>query len=230
MTQFDISFVKNEGFQARLCNAETAEQAQAYFESLEPQAVVIGVNVNNECYKPGKPCETVPEGWTAAIKTEEENNMTNTISENQAHCKHIADTLEQIAENSVYECPECGEFIQWNNDEYNTEEATYTCPHCNKVIEENELEAVSMLNYFQDCLDIEYRVTSKNEYKSVQVMVACGGPNIYVDTKTAAVELYWWGDSASWQMSRDSASWQMSRDTAIAIDEAFEELFECGRA
>lgn len=147
--------------------------------------------------------------------------MTNTISENQAHCKHIADTLEQIAENSVYKCPECGEFIQWNNDEYNTEDATYTCPHCNEVIEENELEAVSMLDYFQDCLDIEYRVTSKNEYKSVQVMVACGGPNIYVDTKTAAVELYWWGDSASWQMSRD---------TATAIDEAFEELWECGRS
>ncbi|MEG2571020.1 MAG: hypothetical protein RSA70_06255 [Clostridia bacterium] len=142
------------------------------------------------------------------------------MTENQAHCKQIAETLEQIAENNVYKCPECGEFITWNNDEYNTEDATYNCPHCKKTVDESELEAVSMLDYFEDCYNIEYRVASHTEYRSVQVMVACGGPNIYVDTKTAAVELYWWADSADWALSRD---------TVIAIDEAFEELWKCGR-
>lgn len=63
MTTYNISFLKNGVYQARLCNAETAEQAQAYFENIEPGAKVLGISVNNEGYKPGKPCETVPAGW-----------------------------------------------------------------------------------------------------------------------------------------------------------------------
>ena len=49
-------------------------------------------------------------------------------------------------------------------------------------------------------------------------MVACGGPNIYVDTGSGQVELYWWGDSAKWGIDRNAV---------VAIDEAFEELFNC---
>lgn len=63
MTVFNISFIKNGIGQANLCKAETAEQAQAYFESIAPDVEIIGVSVNNECYKPGKPCHEVPEGW-----------------------------------------------------------------------------------------------------------------------------------------------------------------------
>lgn len=62
---YNISFEKNNVYQARLCIAESTEQAQAYFESIEPAAVVLGVSLNNEGYKPGKPCEEVPDGWTA---------------------------------------------------------------------------------------------------------------------------------------------------------------------
>jgi hypothetical protein len=47
-------------------------------------------------------------------------------------------------------------------------------------------------------------------------MIACGGPNIYVDTASKAVELYWWGDRASYLLLSD---------TVDAIDECFSELF-----
>ena len=65
MTLYNISFIENGIGQANLCKAENAEQAKAYFESIAPNAEVIGVTENNESYKPGKPCHVVPDGWTA---------------------------------------------------------------------------------------------------------------------------------------------------------------------
>ena len=49
-------------------------------------------------------------------------------------------------------------------------------------------------------------------------MVACGGPNIYVDTGSKAVELYWW---------TDRASYSLLSETAEAITAEFEELYNC---
>lgn len=143
--------------------------------------------------------------------------MTQNITENQAHCKSIADRLELVAEGRLYICPECGEFFDCNETEEGPEYTTI-CPECDKELDTNALEQMTMFDYFNDCYNIEYRIDANGEYKSVELMVACGGPNIYVDTKTATVNLYWWGDSASWDFSRD---------TANAIDEAFEELWAC---
>lgn len=159
----------------------------------------------------------------------EENTMTtntapvDTISENTKTCKSIADDLEAIAEGTLYRCPDCGEQYALEDAEEAEEGSEewpdvtrYVCPHCGTEIEEPE--SVSMLDFLGDCYNIEWRLDSNREYKSVQVMVACGGPNIYVDTNTAAVELYWWGDSAKWNIRREAVA---------AIDEAFEELFNC---
>ncbi|MDY3987774.1 MAG: hypothetical protein SOY88_00235 [Massilioclostridium sp.] len=139
--------------------------------------------------------------------------MTNTMTENQKQCKFIADRLEQIAEGILYHCPECGEFFNAEDEEYNT-----ICPECGKTLDTDLLESVSMLDFFQDCYNIEYRIDSNGGYKSVELMVACGGPNIYVDTKTASVNLYWWGDSAEWRLNSEAVN---------TIDDSFEELWQC---
>lgn len=76
MTVFNISFIKNGIGQANLCKAETADQARAYFESIAPDAEIIGVSVNNEGYKPGKPCHEVPDGW---IATDTAENIINSL-------------------------------------------------------------------------------------------------------------------------------------------------------
>jgi hypothetical protein len=55
----------------------------------------------------------------------------------------------------------------------------------------------SAFDYLQDALDIEYIVSSKGEYLGARVLVAFGGPNIWVNTRTNTVEGQWWGDSAS---------------------------------
>lgn len=145
-------------------------------------------------------------------------------NENREHCKHISDTLEAYANGDGYKCPHCEQIhtmSEYEETEHENEsgETCYTCPNCGGVIEESELETVSIYDYFEgDIYDIEYRIGSDREYRSVSIMVACGGPNIYIDTKRKAVLLYWW---------TDFAEYPLTSSTCEAIDAYFEELFRC---
>lgn len=141
--------------------------------------------------------------------------MTN---ENRNYCKDIADKLEAIANCTMYKCPECGEWIQWNDDQYNDEEATYTCPECGATVEESDLESVSFYDYLENALDIDYITNSRKEYKACRIMVACGGPNIYINTWEKKVELYWW---------TEEAHYYLTGSTCNAIDDCMEEYFNC---
>lgn len=148
--------------------------------------------------------------------------MTN-YNENFAHCKRIGDTLEEYARNNMYKCPHCGEVhtftdYEITNHENEDGETLYTCPACSEDIIESELEAVFIWDYFNDVFDIEYRIGSDKQYRSVKIMVACGGPNIYIDTATHSVKLYWWTDYAEYSISHEACE---------QIDQYFEELFNC---
>lgn len=57
-------------------------------------------------------------------------------------------------------------------------------------------EDFTAYDYLADALDIEYIVSSKGEYLGARVLVAFGGPNIWVNIRTHTVEGHWWGDSA----------------------------------
>ena len=145
-------------------------------------------------------------------------NMTQeqTDNENREHCKRIAEEVEAYAEGRVYKCPHCGEI--YSIDDADETDEGHICPACGEEIEDGDEEQQSLYDYFDDVFDIEYRISGGREYRSVQIMIACGGPNIYIDTGTAQVELYWWGDRASYPISYSA------RDE---IDEYFEELFNC---
>lgn len=78
-------------------------------------------------------------------------------------------------------------------------------------------EEFGAYDYLQDALDIEYIVNGKKEYLGARVLVAFGGPNIWINTRTKQVEAYWWGDSCTMSYSGD----------AMGIDEALEELWNC---
>jgi len=80
---------------------------------------------------------------------------------------------------------------------------------------ENEGE-YSAYDYLQDALDIEYIVNGKGEYLGARVLVAFGGPNIWVDTRRGIVEGAWWCDHAT-------ASFKDN----LGLDEALEELWNC---
>lgn len=77
-------------------------------------------------------------------------------------------------------------------------------------------EEFGAFDYLQDALDIEYVVTSKGEYLGARVLVAFGGPNIWVDTRKGIVEGHWWGDS-----------YTTTFEDNIGLDDALQELWAC---
>ena len=143
-----------------------------------------------------------------------ETRQEKTDRENRARC-------QCIAAGNMYRCPECGEEIKIEDLDELTRETedgeTVYCLPCGCETE-YEPEQLSLYDYFADVLDIEYRVGSDKELRSVSLMVACGGPNIYIDTAKKAVLLYWW---------TDRAEYPISHDVCEEIDAYAEELWNC---
>ncbi len=77
-------------------------------------------------------------------------------------------------------------------------------------------EQMTAYDYLQDALDIEYVVNGKGEYLGARVLVAFGGPNIWINTRTKTVEGYWWGDSAF-----------ASFKDGLGLDDALSEFWAC---
>lgn len=63
----------------------------------------------------------------------------------------------------------------------------------NELSKENA-ENLGAYEWLEDVLDIEYRVGANKSYRSAEVCVGVGGPNIYVDTDSRTVKGYWGSD------------------------------------
>lgn len=136
-----------------------------------------------------------------------------TQHENRGRCRRIAEDVDEYAAGRVYRCPEC-------NHEFTAPEDcdVYRCPGCGYVAELEEYEQQTIYDYLDDCLDIEYRISGRGEFRSVQIMIAWGGPNIYLDTGSRDVELYWGGERETWPLSSDAIS---------ELDDWAEEYYQC---
>lgn len=82
---------------------------------------------------------------------------------------------------------------------------------------ENEGEMMDGFEYLSGALDIEYIVNSNREVLGARILVAFGGPNVWINTRTKQVEGYWWGDSCVMSYNTDS----------IGLDDAIESLWSC---
>lgn len=143
-------------------------------------------------------------------------NMTQeqTDQHNRVHCKRIAQDVDDYATGRCYRCSECEETLTIPDDV----EEQYRCPSCGTVHEVDDLEQLSIYDYFDNVLDIRYIVERDKSFRSVELLVTFGGPNIWISTESQSVELYWWGDRASYPLSREAVD---------AIDELAEELWNC---
>ena len=140
-----------------------------------------------------------------------------TTNKHDLHCKDIGDDLDMVANGQMYFCAECGGFII--DDEPEPVERI-KCHECGSVNDVDGLEPVTMLDYLGDVYDIKWTLNSDMTYNGVRLLIAFGGPNIYVDTVSGRVDLYWWSERGSCQLSRDALH---------AIDDVFNEYYECSR-
>jgi len=77
-------------------------------------------------------------------------------------------------------------------------------------------EPYTAMDYVLEALDIEYYIGSDGEHRGARLLVAFGGPNIWVDTKTNRVEGHWWWERYS-----------CTFDDNMDLDDACRELWEC---
>lgn len=81
----------------------------------------------------------------------------------------------------------------------------------------NDTDEPNAYDYLSDALDIEYTKDSDGNYRGAIVLVAFGGPNIWIDTRWKEVRGAWWGESCTVPYNRDE----------LGIDSALEELMCC---
>jgi len=70
--------------------------------------------------------------------------------------------------------------------------------------------------WMEDVYDIEWITHQDKSYKAARLMVAGGGPNIWVNLQTNTVDGYWGGDKCSWGFVDN-----------IGLDDYLEELHAC---
>lgn len=139
--------------------------------------------------------------------------------DNTADCICIANELDALASGNMIRCPECGEIVSAPYEEGEGVELDCGCKV--DIDDLDDLDEVNIYDYFEDHIyDIEYTIGGDFDYRGVRVMIAFGGPNIYIDTNNKHVELYWGFSKAEAALS----------DRAVeAIDAYFEDGYNMRR-
>lgn len=135
-------------------------------------------------------------------------------------CQQLAEQLHFYATEDVRRCPECGEVIALSDCEEREEdpeglERLHKCPECGEWIDWEDAEEFTAFDYVEDALGLSYVISSSKQYEAARVMLAWGGPAIYADTLRREIELYWWSESGSAELSSAACDW---------LDSACEEL------
>ena len=77
-------------------------------------------------------------------------------------------------------------------------------------------EEVTASKWMEDVYDIRYLVDREKRYLGCELMVAGGGPTIWVNTWTKEVEGYWGGDRVTWAFQDN-----------IGLDDYNGEMYSC---
>ncbi len=136
--------------------------------------------------------------------------------DNTARCINIAHELDAIASGYMVRCPICGGLVSTPYIEGDNVKLDCGCK-----VDIDDLDGVSMWDYLLDTvLDVKYTVDNDLDYVSARAMITFGGPNIYIDTDTSRVELFW-GSS--------EAHAYIDYRTRDAIDVYFNSEYNCRR-
>ena len=87
---------------------------------------------------------------------------------------------------------------------------------CKAHAEEITDKKISVEDLMEGVYDIEWITFQDHSYKSARLLVAGGGPNIWVNLQRNVVQGYWWGDYCEHHFSDQ-----------IGLDGYLEEIFDC---
>ena len=151
------------------------------------------------------------------------------INKNLEHVNGIVKTMEKYASNDYFIWN--GELFPIDENEFSKVDGCtihkenvcgdihvfYIMPDGEAVFE-GDIEIVAIGDYFDDFLDVDYVVGSDKKYKACRVLVAYGGPNIYINTWDEQVQLEWWDKKAVADIPKD---------LCMIIDDFFKAIYEC---
>lgn len=86
-----------------------------------------------------------------------------------------------------------------------------TCSECGNTFELTEYNVVSLYDYISDnygidiTMDLNDYVRGSRELRGANIMIAFGGPNIYINTISCAVRCYWGCGSYEEPISEEAA-------------------------
>jgi hypothetical protein len=81
--------------------------------------------------------------------------------------------------------------------------------------EPSEEGGCSAFDYLQDALDFQWITTNDLQFLGARVLVAFGGPNVWIDTHRKIVEGFWWGNYAKAEIHEDP----------MGLSDALEDLY-----
>ena len=87
---------------------------------------------------------------------------------------------------------------------------------CKNIAEDITAGKEDANEWMEDVYDIEWITYQGKTYKSARLMVAGGGPSIWVNLQRNVVQGYWWGDYCEHHFSDQ-----------IGLDEYLQEIFDC---
>lgn len=117
--------------------------------------------------------------------------------EGRERCQGIAEEINAYADGNIYRCPDCNEIIEMSDDVGEK----FRCPYCGETNDTGDFDQLSIYDYLDDILAIDFTVDRNKEYKSCEICIGWGGPNIYIDTDDAYVKLYWGNTSEKYPIS-----------------------------
>ena len=88
---------------------------------------------------------------------------------------------------------------------------------CKRIADDiGDNDGTTAHEWMEGVYDIEWITHQDKSYKAARILVAGGGPNIWVNLQTNTVQGYWWGDYC-----------EHSFQDNIGLDQYLEEIFEC---
>jgi hypothetical protein len=100
---------------------------------------------------------------------------------------NASDYADRIAR-EITAAAEAGSPFGWINPD--TDEHTMDAPETDD--DRATFDEASAGDYLSDVLDIQHLIGSDRQYRAARILIACGGPTAWIDTRTGQLEVTWW--------------------------------------